>query len=38
MKTPKKKKVSQDTFLQKTQQERMTNLWDNREDEAWEKA
>ncbi|MBL7170301.1 MAG: hypothetical protein ISS48_04735 [Candidatus Aenigmarchaeota archaeon] len=33
------KKMNQyDEFLHKTQQEKMKELWDNKEDEAWENA
>jgi len=27
-----------DKFLRRIQQEKMKELWDNKEDEAWEKA
>ena len=33
-----KKKNSYDEFLHKIQQVKMKELWDNKEDEAWESA
>ena len=33
-----KKKNQYDEFLHKIQQQKMKELWDNREDEAWENA
>jgi len=33
-----KKKSQYDEFLHKIQQQKMKELWDNREDEAWENA
>ena len=33
-----KKKNSYDEFLHKIQQPKMKELWDNKEDEAWESA
>ena len=33
-----KKKNSYDEFLHKIQQAKMNELWDNKEDEAWESA
>jgi len=33
-----KKKNQYDEFLHKTQQQKMKELWDNKEDEAWENA
>ncbi len=33
-----KKKSNYDEFLHKIQQSKMKELWDNREDEAWESA
>lgn len=33
-----KKKNSYDEFLHKIQQAKMKELWDNKEDEAWESA
>ena len=33
-----KKKNQYDKFLHKTQQQKMKELWDNKEDEAWENA
>ena len=33
-----KEKNQYDEFLHKIQQQKMKELWDNKEDEAWEKA
>ena len=33
-----KKRNQYDEFLHKIQQQKMTELWDNKEDEAWEDA
>jgi len=33
-----KKRNSYDEFLHKVQQQKMKELWDNKEDEAWENA
>jgi len=33
-----KKKNQYDEFLHKIQQQKMKELWDNKEDEAWENA
>ena len=33
-----KKKNQYDEFLHKVQQQKMKELWDNKEDEAWENA
>jgi len=33
-----KKETQYDDFLHKIQQEKMRELWDNQEDEAWENA
>lgn len=31
-------KAQKDSFLKKVQQKKMKELWNNKEDEAWEKA